>query len=118
MHTFILTLHIIVCLFLIVLVLLQAGKEGMGVIFGGGSSSLFGSSGAGGLLVKVTAACAALFLFTSLTYAYLTNNQPETESVMEGMETSAPVEEQAPLDLPPTGEDQAADEDAGQEGSE
>ena len=50
MQTLILTLHIIVCVLLVILVLLQAGKEGMGVIFGGGNSSVFGSGGAGGRL--------------------------------------------------------------------
>ena len=49
MQTLILTLHIIVCVVLVILILLQAGKEGMGVIFGGGNTSVFGSSGAGGL---------------------------------------------------------------------
>ena len=48
MQTLILTLHIIVCVVLVILILLQAGKEGMGVIFGGGNTSVFGSSGAGG----------------------------------------------------------------------
>ena len=48
MQTIILTLHIVVCVFLVILILLQAGKEGMGVIFGGGNTSVFGSAGAGG----------------------------------------------------------------------
>ena len=48
MQTLILSLHVIVCVTLVILVLLQAGKEGMGVIFGGGNASVFGSSGAGG----------------------------------------------------------------------
>ncbi|MDY7002340.1 MAG: preprotein translocase subunit SecG, partial [Thermodesulfobacteriota bacterium] len=54
MQTFILALHVLACLILIVIVLLQSGKEGMGVIFGGGSGTVFGSSGAGGLLTKLT----------------------------------------------------------------
>ncbi|MFQ9491852.1 MAG: preprotein translocase subunit SecG [Bilophila wadsworthia] len=54
MQTLILSLHVIVCVTLVILVLLQAGKEGMGVIFGGGNASVFGSSGAGGLLAKMT----------------------------------------------------------------
>ena len=56
MQTLILTLHIIVCVVLVILILLQAGKEGMGVIFGGGNTSVFGSSGAGGMLTKISAA--------------------------------------------------------------
>ncbi len=73
MQTLILTLHIIVCVLLVILVLLQAGKEGMGVIFGGGGGSVFGSSGAGGILSKLTAFMAVLFLFTCLSYTYVTN---------------------------------------------
>lgn len=43
MQTLILSLHVIVCVTLVILVLLQAGKEGMGVIFGGGNASVFGA---------------------------------------------------------------------------
>ena len=68
MQTLILSLHVIVCVTLVILVLLQAGKEGMGVIFGGGNASVFGSSGAGGLLAKMTAFMAVLFIITSLSY--------------------------------------------------
>ncbi|SDN23023.1 preprotein translocase subunit SecG [Desulfonauticus submarinus] len=71
METFIITIHIIACIALVILVLLQSGKEGMGVIFGGGSSTVFGSSGAGGLLAKLTAGAAIIFFCTSLTFTYL-----------------------------------------------
>ena len=72
MQTLILTLHIIVCVVLVILILLQAGKEGMGVIFGGGNTSVFGSSGAGGMLAKMTAFMAVVFVVTSLSYTYVT----------------------------------------------
>lgn len=75
METLILTLHIIICIALVVIVMLQSGQEGMGVIFGGGSSSLFGSSGAGGLLTKVTAVIATVFIVTSLSYTYMTREE-------------------------------------------
>jgi preprotein translocase subunit SecG len=78
----ILTLHIIVCVVLVILVLLQSGKEGMGVIFGGGSSSLFGSTGAGGILVKLTAFVAVVFLATSLTYNIMTSSRTASESTI------------------------------------
>jgi preprotein translocase subunit SecG len=71
----ILTIHIIACILLIIIVLLQPGKEGMGVIFGGSSQSMFGGAGAGGLLTKVTATLAALFLVTSLAYSYFSGTE-------------------------------------------
>ena len=82
MQTLILTLHIIVCVLLIILVLLQAGKEGMGVIIGGGGDSVFGSGGAGGLLSKLTAFMAVLFLFTCLSYTYVSDVRSDNESVV------------------------------------
>ena len=75
MQTLILTLHIIVCVVLVILILLQAGKEGMGVIFGGGNTSVFGSSGAGGMLAKMTAFMAVVFVVTSLSYTYVTSSK-------------------------------------------
>ncbi|MEG2005560.1 MAG: preprotein translocase subunit SecG, partial [Bilophila sp.] len=82
MQTLILTLHVIVCVTLVILVLLQAGKEGMGVIFGGGNASVFGSTGAGGLLAKLTAFMAVLFVITSLTYNYTSSSRLKQESTI------------------------------------
>jgi preprotein translocase subunit SecG len=90
----VLTLHIIVCVTLVLLVLLQSGKEGMGVIFGGGSSSLFGSSGAGGILAKLTTFVAVIFLTTSLSYNMLTGVKPSKEDLIREIsidDPSAPV---------------------------
>lgn len=80
MQNLVLTLHVIACLILVVLVLLQSGKEGMGVIFGGGNASVFGSTGAGGLLAKLTAFLAVLFIITSLSYNYMTSSHKSDES--------------------------------------
>lgn len=80
MSTLVICLHLFVCLVLIVLVLLQSGKEGMGVIFGGGSSTMFGSSGAGGILSKLTAFLAILFIITSLTYNIITTDRPAVDT--------------------------------------
>lgn len=82
MQTLILTLHIVVCVVLVILILLQAGKEGMGVIFGGGNTSVFGSSGAGGMLAKMTAFMAVVFVVTSLSYTYVTSSRPSDESAV------------------------------------
>ena len=88
MENMILALHVAVCVIIVILVLLQSGKEGMGVIFGGGGTSLFGGSGAGGILSKLTAFLAVVFVITSLSYNILT--KPEIavdQSIMEGIET-------------------------------
>ena len=53
--------HVLACVFLIVVVLLQTGKGAdMGAVFGGGSQTLFGSSGAGNFLTKLTTGTAIL----------------------------------------------------------
>jgi preprotein translocase subunit SecG len=88
----IITLHILACIILVVLVLLQPGKEGMGVVFGGGSGSLFGSAGAGGLLIKLTVGAAVIFFATSLTLTFLTTRTMRTtgESIILEMERAFP----------------------------
>lgn len=100
MEKMILTLHIVVCAVLVVLVLLQSGKDGMGVIFGGGSSSLFGGSGAGGILVKLTTFVAALFIATSLGYNILTSTARNDESTIldvQVIDPSRPAPVEAPV---------------------
>ena len=91
MQTLILTLHIIVCVLLVILVLLQAGKEGMGVIFGGGNSSVFGSSGAGGILAKLTALMAVIFVATSLSYTFVTSPRPSSQSTILDVKIEEPA---------------------------
>ncbi len=78
MTTFLTVLHVTVCLFLILVVLLQAGKGGgMGIAFGGGggSQTVFGSSGAGNFLTKLTSVTAFIFLVTSLGLAHYSSQQ-------------------------------------------
>jgi preprotein translocase subunit SecG len=67
-------LHIIVCLFLIAVVLLQSGKGAeIGAAFGGSSQTLFGSRGAATFLSKMTTIAAVLFMVTSLLLAIVTS---------------------------------------------
>ncbi|HEY2901110.1 MAG TPA: preprotein translocase subunit SecG [Polyangia bacterium] len=78
MVTFLTVLHVFVCLFLILVVLLQAGKGGgMGIAFGGGggSQTVFGSSGAGNFLTRLTSVTAGIFLVTSLGLAHYSSQQ-------------------------------------------
>ena len=99
MQTAILTLHVIVCIILVVLVLLQSGREGMGVIFGGGgNSSVFGSAGAGGVLAKLTTFLAVIFICTSLGYNIMTSStRTSQESVLDVQFEEVPA---APAQVP------------------
>src|SRR5271163_1797649 len=67
------TLHVIVCLFLIIVVLLQSGKAAdLAGAFGGmGSQTAFGPRGSATVLSRVTTIAAAVFMVTSLTLAIL-----------------------------------------------
>jgi preprotein translocase subunit SecG len=68
MLAFFTTIHVLLCIFMIFVILLQPGKDaGMGAALGGGAaSSAFGGRGAVTFLTKVTAACAVAFFVTSL----------------------------------------------------
>ncbi len=94
MITLITVLHIIAALFLILVVLLQQGKgASMGAAFGAGSSqTMFGSSGSGNFLSKLTAGAAALFMITSLTLATLSRTQ-ESDSVIKQVEETTATPE-------------------------
>jgi preprotein translocase subunit SecG len=95
--TLVTILHVLVCVFLILVILLQAGKGGgMGAAFGGaGAQTVFGGRGAQTLLGKVTSISAAIFMLTSVTLAY---NASRSSSVVQ--RTGAPATQQ----LPPQGQ--------------
>jgi preprotein translocase subunit SecG len=98
MHTVITIVHILSCIFLILVVLLQTGKGAdMGAVFGGSSSTVFGSSGAGNFLTKLTTATAILFMLTSLGLTYF-SSRSGTATVFD----SAPAAS-APADVPAPG---------------
>ncbi len=96
MFTIVTILHIIACLFLISVVLLQQGKGAdMGAVFGGSSSTIFGSGGAGNFLTRLTTAMAIIFMLTSLTLTYA-GARRFTSTVFD----SAPLPEPPPLSAP------------------
>jgi preprotein translocase subunit SecG len=75
LQTFIDIVHIFVCMVLIGVVLLQQGKGGgMGAAFGGATTQVFGGRGAGNILTRATAICAAIFMLTSVSLAYLSSS--------------------------------------------
>jgi preprotein translocase subunit SecG len=75
LQTFLNIIHIFVCLFLILVVLLQQGRGGgMGGAFGGATAQVFGGRGAGNFMTRLTAICATVFMITSVSLAYLSSS--------------------------------------------
>jgi len=77
MYILALIVHIVVCLFLIIVVLLQSGKAAdLAGAFGGmGSQTAFGPRGSATLLSKATTISAVLFMITSLALSILATRQ-------------------------------------------
>jgi preprotein translocase subunit SecG len=98
-------LHVLACLFLIIVVLLQSGKAAdLAGAFGGmGSQTAFGPRGAATVLTKATQIAAALFMLTSLSLSVLSTRAGRTggggSTVLEQTATpatkkSAPAQQQ------------------------
>ncbi len=93
--TLVLVVHVIVCLVLFGVILIQQGKgASMGAAFGtGGSQTVFGGSGAGNFLTKTTWVCAAIFFSTSLILAYQSSfHRSVIEDVPAATDTTKPGE--------------------------
>ena len=96
MYIVVTIVHVVACLFLIGVVLLQQGKGAdMGAVFGGSSSTIFGSSGAGNFLTRLTTIMAVVFMLTSLTLTY-SGARRLGSTVFD----SAPLTEAPPLEVP------------------
>jgi len=93
-------LHILVCVILIMVVLLQSGKAAdlAGAFGGGGSQTALGSRGAATVLTKATSIAAILFMITSLSLAILGSRR--SGSVLE-QAPPAPTSPSAPAGAPP-----------------
>ena len=102
MSTFIIVIHIIVAFALILIVLLQTGKGAdMGAVFGGGGSqTLFGSTGASTFLSRLTTAAAVVFMLTSLGLAYLSSHRSGRSVMSEIGVPATQQEEQATPEAP------------------
>ncbi len=99
MATLVLIIHVLTCLFLIFIVLLQSGKGAeIGAAFGGSSQTIFGSRGAATFLNKLTTGAAIVFMLTSLTLTLVTS---KSASVIKQPEPAA-IDQQntLPLQIP------------------
>src|SRR6266481_3178262 len=97
-------IHIIVCLFLIIVVLLQSGKAAdLAGAFGGmGSQTAFGPRGSATLLSKATTASAILFMITSLSLSILATRRSGVGStILEKHPAPASTKQAAPTPAAP-----------------
>jgi preprotein translocase subunit SecG len=87
MYYLLMAIHVLVCVFLIIVVLLQSGKAAdLAGAFGGmGSQTAFGPRGSATLLSKATTISAILFMLTSLSLSIMaTRNAGLGTTVLEG----------------------------------
>ena len=97
MYSFVLVVHILLAILMIALILVQHGKGAdAGASFGGGgAATVFGASGSGNFMTRLTAILTALFFVTSLTLAVYAKKQTQGVNVLPGTEQI----EQAPAPL-------------------
>jgi preprotein translocase subunit SecG len=117
MVAFFTIVHVLLCVFMIFVILLQPGKDaGMGAALGGGAAtSAFGGRGAVTFLSKLTAVCAGLFFLTSLGLSFVgvrgsvassvtskaaAKPAPPAPAPAAGATTPAPAGSAAPAEAP------------------
>ena len=97
METLILVIHISVCFFLIMVVLLQTGKgSDISAAFGGGGSqSVFGARGATTFLAKLTTGAAAIFMITAIALAYFSTKKQEASLFSSEKKQELPINKES-----------------------
>jgi len=90
MVIFITVIHIVVCAFLIIVVLLQSGQSGdIAAAFGGmGSQTAFGPRGSATALSRATTWSTVIFMLTSITLSIYASRRSGPHSVLQGLKSS------------------------------
>jgi preprotein translocase subunit SecG len=90
---FIIAIHVIVCLFLIGVVLLQQGRSAdlAGAFGGQGSQTAFGPRAAANIFTRLTTWAAVVFMLTSLTLTIIYTRSTHSRSVLDGTTQSTPA---------------------------
>jgi preprotein translocase subunit SecG len=98
------TIHILVCFFIIIVVLLQSGKSGdISAAFGGqGSQTAFGPRGAASALSRATTWSAVAFMITSITLSVYAARHSGPTSVLQGLKSQPVKTQPAPAQSPAT----------------
>jgi preprotein translocase subunit SecG len=95
--------HVIVCIFLILVVLVQQGKgaDWAGAFGGGGTQTAFGARGSGTILSKATTVAAIVFMITSLTLTILVSKPGGASVIREGAKQKQQQQQPQPAQQPP-----------------
>lgn len=111
MYLFVVSLHVVLCIFMVLIILLQPAKGEVGLAFGGGgSSSVFGPRGPASILQRGTTIVAVLFMVTSITLALYSNKKmlanaaigDEFDTILQDRQQGTTVPEGAPeVGVPP-----------------
>ena len=109
MSTLIFIVHILLCIFLILLVLLQHGKGAdAGALMGSGAESILGAGSAGSVISKLTTGIAIAFMLTSIILVHYSKDLARTAVKGRGTQVDVlkgsaldNIEAPAPLDLAP-----------------
>ena len=95
-------IHVVVCFFLIVVVLLQSGKSGdIAAAFGGmGSQTAFGPRGAATALSEATTWSTVIFMLTSITLSVMASRHAGPNSVLKDVKPSQSKSQPSPSPAP------------------
>lgn len=123
MYLFVVALHVILCVFMVLIILLQPSKGEMGAAFGGGGGGggVFGPRGPASILQRMTTVVAVMFMATSVTLALYSNQKIQNTDAGLGDEAEelrrVLLEKQGKT---PEGDDVTAPEpsEGGEEGSQ
>jgi preprotein translocase subunit SecG len=102
-HTPLTVLHVIVCLVVMLVVLIQPGKSGgLGAALGGaGAQQIFGGRGAGNFLSRTTWIAASVFFVTSITLAYISTSTGDSLQNLAKARAARKAESGVPAGIPP-----------------
>ncbi len=99
LYYLLIVVHVLVCLFLIGVVLLQTGKSAdlAGAFGGSGSQTAFGPRGAANLLTRMTTYAAIVFMLTSISLTIvLSRTNAADRSVLQGTKANRPPSQTTP----------------------
>ena len=100
LYNLLMTIHVIACLLMILVVLLQAGRGAGLMVFGGGGDSLINTPSGSSFMKNFTAILAGTFAFTSLFLTLLSSRSGMSSVTSRVRPEPAPIQAPAPQPAP------------------